>query len=148
MDLVRRQEEDVIRESESPIGDQAAAHLEDDSAEATVKEGLLEPGTLPQADAGLRPSEDAGDDRALQHSRNERQHAPDGKLAPDASRISDALLGLTSKDLERGLAGGQQVVSNQPHERRRILLEARDRQHQLAGAPETPLLPKSRHRDV
>ena len=61
--------------------------------------------------------------------------------------MSDALLGLTSKDLERGLAGGQQIVSNQPYERRRILLEARDRQHELAGASEAPLLPKSRHRD-
>src|SRR5262249_49136422 len=116
------------------------AQGESDPAAAAVGQGLLEPGPLAVRDRPLCRAEDEPDETAFTEKRQPAMNAPlaQGAQYPPGLRLPCPLLAAEHGGRRFGALGP--VRREELEQRRGPLLDARRRQHELAGAPEAPLL--------
>ena len=128
VDLVGRQEEDVVPAFEPVRVDQTIANRQRDAAQTGVEEGLLQPRAFAQQNRLLRPAQ------AQARRRSHRLPSIRCKRRVSAMRSCACRARIAAGDRRVG----RDVRLDQLDDAFGLLLETRDRQHQLPGAAEAP----------
>ena len=129
-ELLPRQEEHVVALGDRAATDELRAHRQRDAATTAVEQRLLESRALAISNGGV--------DARQQRGEQQPAHAPACDATARVSSLSR--FGLCAHRVARRLASDRAYARSTSIERRRVLLEARRREHQLFGTPKAPVV--------